>query len=397
MIKEIIKQKFLPEIVKDLYKVILYRIINRPVNNYFKTNYDKVVLISYITHPFKKEISLSHTNQTEALEIARLFKELGFNVDIVRYDHDYGRLIDYSKYSVLFGFGTPFEKSFFYKKNEQIHIYYGTTMHPDFLNQASIKRIEEVYHKKGNLLVDSGRIIENTWPVQTAFSDYIITLGNEVTVDSYKKKFKNKIFNIPASYYNILNVNDIKRDYTQAKKNFLWFGGVGLIHKGLDLLLEIFKENPEINLHICGYFEEELRFQKCYQEELFKTPNIHLHGFVNLESEKFKAIINKCAFVVLPSCSEGCNTSLLNTIANGGLIPVATKEVGVDFKEFGIVIKSIEKNNIVESINAANNLTVDQIKEMSSTGQAFIQKNYSLEHYSKKLKDALCKILKCHR
>lgn len=95
------------------------------------------------------------------------------------------------------------------------------------------------------------------------------------------------------------------KNYKDAKKHFLWFGSSRLIHKGLDLLLEIFKELPDLHLHVCGPINNELKFKDIYYEELYNTKNIHTYGFINIQSKSFKGIINKCAFIIFPSCSEG--------------------------------------------------------------------------------------------
>jgi glycosyltransferase involved in cell wall biosynthesis len=95
-----------------------------------------------------------------------------------------------------------------------------------------------------------------------------------------------------------------------SNTHFLWFGGAGLVHKGLDLLLDYFYENPSLTLHICGPIESEPLFAQAYKKELYETENIIMHGFVDIRGQVFEEIIKRCAFVVFPSCSEGqaaCN------------------------------------------------------------------------------------------
>ena len=48
--------------------------------------------------------------------------------------------------------------------------------------------------------------------------------------------------------------------------------------------------------------------------------------------------MSECAFVVHPSISEGGSPSVLNVVANGGLIPVCSKACGVDLPEDGSVV-----------------------------------------------------------
>jgi hypothetical protein len=117
-------KNILPSKVKKIY----YNYKYRPVINYYNSNNEKNVLISYIVEPFKKgDSTYSHTNNIECIKIAETFKDLGFNVDI--YNYNFGRNIDYSKYSVVFGFGDPFVSSFYNRDHDIITIYYGTGMH----------------------------------------------------------------------------------------------------------------------------------------------------------------------------------------------------------------------------------------------------------------------------
>lgn len=73
------------------------------------------------------------------------------------------------------------------------------------------------------------------------------------------------------------------RNINEVKKNFLWMGSLGLIHKGLDLLLEIFNELPDYNLYICGSTKNEPEFEYLYFDELYRTKNIHTYGFVGVD------------------------------------------------------------------------------------------------------------------
>jgi len=110
-----------------LFRSIIKKFRRRQISNYLKTHYKKNALISYITHPFNCGINLTHTNYAEVLEIAKVFHELSYNVDIV--DYDYEGNLDYDKYSVIFGFGEPLVNSFYHRNHKILTIYYGTGMH----------------------------------------------------------------------------------------------------------------------------------------------------------------------------------------------------------------------------------------------------------------------------
>ncbi|WP_314621160.1 hypothetical protein, partial [uncultured Selenomonas sp.] len=100
------------------------------------------------------------------------------------------------------------------------------------------------------------------------------------------------------------------------------------VHKGLDLLLEIFgqKDFP-FELYICSSFQSEKEFCEVYKSELFHTSNIHSVGFIDIMGEKFCEISEKCSFTILPSCSEGVAGSAL-TAMSAGIIPIVIRECG---------------------------------------------------------------------
>lgn len=383
-----------PSFLKKTTLACLYKKYkNRLILNHFKTTFKQNVLISYIVYPFRRGINLSHTNLIESLEIAQVFKDLNFNVDVANYDYE-GK-IDYHKYDIIFGFGEPLINSYYKTDKKILRIYYGTGMHVCHQNYATIKRIEEVYNKKGQWVLESGRIVDKTWSVQTSLVDCMVVLGNNIVIESYKKYFPKTIYSIPASFYHVIDANAVieNKDYEEARYHFWWFGSGGLIHKGLDLLLEIFIELPEYyHLHICGPVKNETKFEQCFLDELYNTKNIHTYGFLSLDSPIFKELCKKCAFTIFPSCSEGNPTSVINLMANG-IIPLVTETAGVRTEDFGIKIKKLNKESIVDAIYKAVTMDKNEIKERSIKCFQYTRDNHSIENFSKQLKSALMDIL----
>lgn len=289
------------------------RYLNRPIVNLYGTNHNKTALLSYIVHPFRKD-SFQHTNYFEAQSWAKVLSELGYNIDVLNFDS--AKQIEFSKYDLICGFGDVFQRYFEAGIAKKLQtIYYGTGMHVCYQNHASLYRIRDVYNKKGIWLGKSARFVEKTWTHQTTLVDGIIALGNSVCAESYRKYFDGHVFSVPAPFYATKDANEIIKQRKQtADKHFLWFGSSGLIHKGLDLLLDFFASRPELTLHVCGSVENEPDFVSTYNEELFNTTNIKAHGFVDINSEGFSEILKSCDFVIFPSCSEGGAPSVLTVI-----------------------------------------------------------------------------------
>jgi glycosyltransferase involved in cell wall biosynthesis len=379
------------------FRKILYifkrDVIKHPIFNYFNENHPKRVLISYITRPFRTGVELTHTNSAEVLEIAQVFRALGFNVDIA--DYDYEGYIDYKKYNAILGFGDPLVNSFkFNSIQSTTRIYYGTGMHISIQNQNSTKRIEAVKNKKGIWIPESGRIVEKAWTQQTTNVNAMIVLGNEEVKKSYQKYFEKNIYLLSPSIYKQLDYKKVLEDknFEEAKNNYLWFGSSGLIHKGLDLVLDVFKTLPDLHLHVCGPIENEPKFKKAYYDELYNTVNIHTYGFIKIDTSLFKKILYKCAFIIFPSCSEGGAPSVLNVCVNGGLIPIVTKEASIDTDGFGLLINSFELSSVKKAIEDSQKLSKNELKILSElTGKKISE--FSLENYSKLLKTHLSTIL----
>jgi hypothetical protein len=373
--------------VKKIYEFYRKR---KKIKNYFKTQHSKNALLSYIIHPFIIGQCFSHTNYFEAMSHAKILNELGYNVDVINYD--YQGKIDFSKYDLLVGFGDAFNQYFESGINKKITtIYYGTGMHVCHQNHATLKRLKDVYLKRGVWLGKSIRYVEKCWTYQTYLVDAMIILGNEVNVESYKMFYDGKIFNIPAPFYKVIDAYEILKNSKNAK-SFLWFGSSGLIHKGLDLLLDFFSKRPDLRLHICGPIENESDFKKIYYKELNETPNIITHGFVDIRSEKFKKILEDCAFLIFPSCSEGGSPSVITAVGNGALIPIITKETTVS-TGYEIWIEDFTVEAIEKAVNKALSLTDQEILELRKKNLEYVLKNHTTDVYYQKLKEAYTDIL----
>ncbi|MCD6272429.1 MAG: glycosyltransferase [Deltaproteobacteria bacterium] len=302
----------------------------------------------------------------------------------------------YEKYDVIIGFGEPLINS--YKSNCVCErIYYGTGMHVCHQNHATLKRAKDVYKKRKVWLLNSTRLVEKTWSVQTTLVDAMIMFGNETVVESYAKYFDKPIYNIPLSCYEMMSIEDNEqllhaKDYEQAKRKFIFMSSAGMVHRSLDLLLEIFSENPQWELHICAPIDKEPEFKKIYYDELYNTPNIHTHGFVQLNSNLFIDLIKKSSFCVFPSCSEGVAGSVINLMAHG-IIPIVTDEASINPYGFVINIKSISKQKILNSLNHASAISNEKILAMSLACLKHTRANHSIDAYKQGLSKALKAIL----
>jgi glycosyltransferase involved in cell wall biosynthesis len=148
-----------------------------------------------------------------------------------------------------------------------------------------------------------------------------------------------------------------------------------------------------LELHICGYLDLEIDFLKTYKEILLNSPNIFLHGFVNINSREFKKLMEECSFVICSSWSEGCATAVITAMGNGGLIPLISRQCGIDIIN-GIVIENNTIDIIEKVIKEINELySVDHIRKYSQENIKYIKEFFSIEAYRKNSESVFDKIL----
>jgi glycosyltransferase involved in cell wall biosynthesis len=94
-----------------------------------------------------------------------------------------------------------------------------------------------------------------------------------------------------------------------------------MVHKGLDLALDAFIGMPDLELTVCGRPEKEADFFRLYQRHLKQTPNIKLHGWLDMASPDFVEIARTHAAVIYPSSAEGGAGSVIHCM-HAGMLPV---------------------------------------------------------------------------
>lgn len=322
------------------------------------------VLVSYIIHPFLPvPIKQRHTNIQEVRALVKELNGRGLSVDIV--DCRYNRNIEFGRYDYLFGFGTPFENSFYSKSFRGKRICLATGSRFDFQTNATLQRLNEYRKLTGHLAANEARFVSQIWPMQWSFSDELLFMGSDTIKETFDPHFfGNNIRSLPVTYIYCIDGKAVagNRNLSVGRKNVLWFGGKGLIHKGLDLAVGACRMIPEITLHVCGVNPDSNEYRKII-DYFENPPNIVCHGFVDVTGARFRELMNICGFAVMPSCSESQVSSIIQVMANGGLMPIVTKFCGlfpehpfieiVQLNEEG-VYKSLRKAMGIENANLRN-------------------------------------------
>jgi hypothetical protein len=348
------------------------------------------VLLAYIIEPFllksDEKIPKSHTHFLESTLIAETFLEMGYNVDVISYRNNTFRPV--KKYSFFISARTNFEQIAQHLNKECIKIAHLDVSHWITNNHLSYQRYFNA-HKRRKAVIKPHKLIEPTFAIE--FADYATVLGNDFTLGTYQYANK-KLFSVPVptcvSYPFFENKN-----FNSIKQNYIWFGSTGMVHKGLDLVLEAFSQMPEYHLTVCGPIAKEKDFERVYYEELYKTRNINTVGWIDIESKEFEIILKKSVGIVYPSCAEGQSGGVL-TCMQGGLIPIISQETGIDVRdEYGIILKDSSVEEIKNNVRYLSGLSGETLKLMASRAKDYVDMNHSKDAYKRRQREIIKTII----
>ncbi len=371
--------------LRNIFSGIFTHLVISNYDEYLLGQRSKRALVSYLPLPllppkFMREQTM-FSNKGIAQEIPRALNELGYIVDIIDYRNttwtpkqNYDLFIGHCAYN--------FELLSSYLKPNTPRILFATGLYWKEQNYRVAKRLYQVEQKYGYRFTPE-RIAGSNEEQAVQMASGIICLGNSFAANSFPQTKKVISINNAAFplHYNFSN------DYQAGLKNFLFMAGRGNIHKGLDLLLEAFKDS-ENHLYICQHIQND--FQKLYSD-IFKMPNIHLIGFTKMRSPKMREIMKKCNWIIMPTCAEGQPGSVLEGMMHG-LIPIVPDTANITIGTLGIHIKNLDVESVKESINEANSWSVTKCQITSQSILNLMDTNYSPEFFRTNFRQAILSI-----
>jgi len=356
------------------YKRLLHRDIVTLTSD---TESDKNVLLSYITRPFKiKQESAafySHTNMWECQQIAETWVKHGYNVDIIDWDNK--SFLPKKEYSVFIDIHSNMERLAPILGKDCKKILHITGAHWQFQNRAEMKRISDLNTRKGILLKPRRQVPPS---LGIEYADCATILGNVFTQGTFAYSGK-PLYPIPLS--TTVQYPYYEKNFDKIKKNFLWLGSSGMVHKGLDIVLDAFSELPDYHLTICGPVNREDDFEKVYYKELYQSKNIKTLGFIDVRSDHFLDVIKNTSALIYPSCSEGQAGSVI-TCLHAGLIPLVSYESGVDVDDFGIILQKSSVDEVVESIKILSQKPNEKLRRMSKSAWLYARTYHTREKFA---------------
>jgi len=358
------------------------------ISLYPKNSSKGKVLLSYIINGFLLDpdipIPTSHTNVWQSINMAETFVELGYEVDVIHYLNNH--FIPKGRHQFFVDVRHNMERLSPLLNKDCVKIMHIDSNHILFHNFAEAKRLLQL-QKRRNVTLRPRRLEMPNLCIEHA--DYATSVGNDLTDGTFKYANK-KIYRLPSPC--AITLDWKRKEWNECRKNFLWFNSGGLVHKGLDLALEAFKEISDSKLIVCGPVDREEDFLREYYKEIYETKSIKTIGWVDIDSEKFREIVASCGAVLNFSCSEAGGTST-KTCMHAGLIPIVSSESGVDIHDFGFMLKDCSIANIKKTVKHFGTLSEDELQKRSKKAWEFAVQHYTRDNFDREYRRVILEII----
>jgi glycosyltransferase involved in cell wall biosynthesis len=330
-----------------------------------------------------------HNNLGEARAMRETLLRLGFAVDVISRERT--RFRPRGRYDLFVAPRANFARIAAGLNPDCIKVAHLDTAHW-LVNNAAIFARELALRDRRGVAIDSHKFIQINRAIETA--DYATLLGNDFDYASYAFAGK-PVFQVPNPSA-VLYPWDEGKDFAEARRRFLWIGSQGLVHKGLDLVLEAFARCPELHLTVCGPIDREPVFAAAFRRELFETPNIETLGWVDIASPAFAALRRRTAALVYPSCAEACCGTVVNSM-QAGLIPIVGAGAGVDIDPgFGMVLGELSVEAVGQAVRSLAARPPADLAAMARRAWTVARDTYTVERYGEVFGAAIERIVDEH-
>ena len=362
----------------------------------------KHALLYYKTEPFVMPWKVSnyrHTNLWEIVEMVRILNRYGYTVDIV--DRDATRFFPQDTYELFLGLGAGHSGKRFSEYAKRMpsatKVLIAAGPEPELSNTLVLEQYER-FNRRHDCKVSAMRLTEGIdFGSFSRDTDYFLSIGEPHTFcpQSYAALGKPVLNYLPSTSPYIRFLPEWFE--TRSRRAFLCFAGDGFICKGVDVVVDAFTSMEDADLYICGPASEPSFFE-VFGAKLRQSLNIHYEGFIKIGSPRFEYLTAHCAYVILASSSEGCATSVA-TVMRAGLMPVLTKETGIDIDHFGIYINGEKKDLVDETIIACRRAIEISDNEYRQRVWQCVEdsKKYTQASFSETFDRALLTILGHHK
>jgi glycosyltransferase involved in cell wall biosynthesis len=326
-----------------------------------------------------------HSLFWEARETMRTFLGLGYDVDVI----DLGLPPPQG--------GGPYQVSL--TLHHQLHlvepvlapgaikINWLTASNPIVRNARELQRIRALEQRRNCHYTPKRQVVHvDAELAAIEKADHCVLIGNQVTLDTYPKRWHHKIEPFCVSGANIAHVKRPSA-YVPSPREFVWFSASGAVMKGLDLLLDVFDRYELPTLHVCGMVSQEEDFAEIYRSQLNGHPRIQVHGFLQGNDPKLASIFDRCVAVLHPSADEGMAGSVAHCL-EVGLYPVISRVTGIDLPAgCGRTLESYTEEEVVVAIADVLHAPEATLVQEIASIQHMAHERFSQASYSRRLRE----------
>ncbi len=347
------------------------------------------VLLSYLIEPFLRgldnPVTSANSQHWECRQMAQTFLDLGYRVDVISWENR--RFAPRRRYAVCVDIHHNLERLAPLLPDDCIKVLHITGAHWLFQNQAEYARLLALQQRRG-VTLPPRRTVPPSRGIECC--DRATILGNGFTAGTFAYARK-PLHAIPLSS-SVVAPWPQQKDFAACSHRFLWLGNAGMVHKGLDLVLEAFAQMPEQHLTVCGPAQGEPEFEDAFRHELYRLPNIRTVGWINIGSSEWPQVANSCAGLIYPSCSEGQAGSVVTSL-HAGLIPIVSRESGVDVNGFGVPLETCSVDEIKAAIRAVSALDARELERRSRAAWEYAATHHTRENFARCYRDFALDVL----
>lgn len=328
-----------------------------------------------------------HINQ-----MIKVLIDMNFSIDICDCNDKHAIVqLSGKQYDYILGFGKVYTE--LVKRGQcRQSILFITENNPEVVERKYKERVEYFRQRHPHLSITSAIVRKGYFDKeQFEISDDAIVISSEYNIHSMRSYFR--------SVYQI-NVNGLfnktfQYDALHIKKyrnSFVWFGSQGIIHKGLDVLVDAFRQLPECTLNIYGIPLSEIKIIKP-----LLTQNIRVHSPVNVLSDTFiEEVVRKNMFVLSASCSEGMMSGIATCMLYG-LIPIVSKETGYNSHSSILEFENCKLENVISKIQEVQQYDLEKVSKLSKDSYIYAQQHFTLECFRSRFSEIMNDIVECKR
>lgn len=355
-------------------------------------------LLAYLRAPFERAADVAtaaHPNWEQSIIIADVLGELGYRVDVVGPLDEPDATAD--RYDVLIGELASFTRCLPLIAPSGRRIYLATRRHP-WWEYESVHRHLAEFRERSGVRLDNP--LSRDWYAEAARgvaqADAVVSIGSPSCAATYDRE---GIPVVPVGNTALFHarVPAEDRDYSQARRHFLWLGSGPLANKGLAPVLSAFGRTPDLHLWVCGPLAsiKEARTVWALRRHLFESGNIHPVGWIDVRSAPFATLLRTCGFIVSASYSESLSSSVVLGVANG-LVPVVAPEVGVECADYGVPAEHPREDEMAVAIRHAAALPADELRRRSERAMAAGARQFAPAVFRQRFLDAMRQVLGEH-